>query len=64
MILPITYEFIQDKTNIVLGRMAIKYDLAGAGAWTTTDDLDDILDGGLAGGLVFAFPYQEGSFSF
>lgn len=58
MELPTTYEFIEKNSGRVLGRMTIKAQYAKPEGWDAIEDLDEILDGGLGGGLVFAFPCQ------
>ena len=57
------YEFIETFTGRVLGHMSVRADRvelrrAPLGAWTSTRDLTDILEGGVDGGLTFAFPDQ------
>lgn len=59
MQLPTTYEFIEKTTGKIMGRMTVRAEIAGSAGWTTTEKLEDILDGGLEGGFVFAFPCQE-----
>ncbi len=58
-----TYHFVETATGRTLGVMRIRAERverrsAPEGAWTSTADLDDILDGGIANGLEFAFPDQ------
>ncbi len=54
----VVYEFVETASNRVLGTMKIKADIAGSGGWSSLEQLDDILDGGFAGGLEFWFPDQ------
>ena len=57
------YHFIETYTGKVLGKMRVRADRVELrrepeGAWTSTRLLSDILDGGVDGGLSFAFPDQ------
>ena len=58
-----TYHFVETATGRTLGILRIRADRverrsAPEGAWTSTADLDGILEGGIAHGLEFAFPDQ------
>ncbi len=56
--LSIRYEFVEEKTKKILGGMSICGAYVKDDGWTTTEDLEVILDGGIAGGLQFLFPCQ------
>lgn len=58
-----TYHFVEIATKRTLGIMRVRADMvekrhAPEGAWTTTKNLDDILEGGISPGLEFSFPDQ------
>ena len=57
------YNFIEAYTGRTLGEMRVRSDRVDLrrqpdGAWTSTRLLSDILEGGVDGGLSFAFPDQ------
>ena len=59
----LSYHFIETHTGRTLGAMRVRTDRVDMrrepeGAWTSTRNLTDILDGGVDGGLTFAFPDQ------